>query len=204
MSGMELAENVRITEEDRVEKLTPVEYLTVTGEVPAPDQVRDMKLDDLSRDAATLLLDAGCSKCQLLKLYGIRTPGGPHYKLLYHVLDGDGKAAAGTGGTVDERAETVDERAETVDEDEQKCRVCGCTDDMACPGGCYWVEPDLCSRCAEKMRREDASEPISFQQLRQHLKLLDKVYGKNPNLDPEDVNEVISTFLDVVGGDTDD
>lgn len=28
------------------------------------------------------------------------------------------------------------------------CRVCGCTDDMACPGGCYWVEPDLCSRCA--------------------------------------------------------
>lgn len=27
------------------------------------------------------------------------------------------------------------------------CRVCGCTDDRACPGGCYWVEPDLCSRC---------------------------------------------------------
>ncbi len=30
---------------------------------------------------------------------------------------------------------------------EQKCRVCGCTDDHACAGGCYWVEPDLCSRC---------------------------------------------------------
>lgn len=29
------------------------------------------------------------------------------------------------------------------------CRVCGCTDDNACPGGCYWVEDDLCSRCAE-------------------------------------------------------
>lgn len=40
--------------------------------------------------------------------------------------------------------------------DEQKCRVCGCTDDYACPGGCYWVEPDLCSKCAEKMQREDA------------------------------------------------
>ncbi len=52
-----------------------------------------------------------------------------------------------------EKPTPVDERAETVDEDEQKCRVCGCTDDMACPGGCYWVEPDLCSRCAEKMRR---------------------------------------------------
>ncbi|RJX17688.1 MAG: hypothetical protein C4575_12655 [Desulforudis sp.] len=31
------------------------------------------------------------------------------------------------------------------------CRVCGCTDDLACPGGCYWVEQNLCSRCAEEM-----------------------------------------------------
>jgi len=30
-----------------------------------------------------------------------------------------------------------------------RCRVCGCTDDHACPGGCYWVEPDLCSACNE-------------------------------------------------------
>lgn len=29
------------------------------------------------------------------------------------------------------------------------CRECGCTDDYACEGGCYWVEPDLCSACAE-------------------------------------------------------
>lgn len=28
------------------------------------------------------------------------------------------------------------------------CRACGCTDDHACEGGCYWVEGDLCSRCA--------------------------------------------------------
>lgn len=27
------------------------------------------------------------------------------------------------------------------------CRGCGCTDDHACPGGCSWVEPDLCSAC---------------------------------------------------------
>lgn len=27
------------------------------------------------------------------------------------------------------------------------CRHCGCTDDRACEGGCYWVEPDLCSAC---------------------------------------------------------
>jgi len=30
------------------------------------------------------------------------------------------------------------------------CRVCGCTDDKCCPGGCYWIEDHLCSACAEK------------------------------------------------------
>lgn len=32
-----------------------------------------------------------------------------------------------------------------------RCRVCGCTENNACEGdlgGCYWVEPDLCSGCA--------------------------------------------------------
>ena len=29
------------------------------------------------------------------------------------------------------------------------CRGCGCTDERACPEGCSWVEPDLCSECAE-------------------------------------------------------
>lgn len=27
------------------------------------------------------------------------------------------------------------------------CRVCGCTDEEGCEGGCEWVEPDLCSKC---------------------------------------------------------
>lgn len=31
---------------------------------------------------------------------------------------------------------------------EQKCRVCGCTWNNACEGGCYWVKDDLCSKCA--------------------------------------------------------
>lgn len=32
------------------------------------------------------------------------------------------------------------------------CRVCGCDDEHACIGffgPCYWVEPDLCSECAQ-------------------------------------------------------
>lgn len=28
-----------------------------------------------------------------------------------------------------------------------RCRVCGCTEQTACDGGCRWVEPDLCSAC---------------------------------------------------------
>jgi hypothetical protein len=28
-----------------------------------------------------------------------------------------------------------------------ECRVCGCTEDRACEGGCSWVEPALCSDC---------------------------------------------------------
>lgn len=34
-----------------------------------------------------------------------------------------------------------------------RCRVCGCTDDRACDGGCAWIRveagsPPLCSACA--------------------------------------------------------
>lgn len=28
------------------------------------------------------------------------------------------------------------------------CEKCGCTEERACPGGCSWVRPGLCSRCA--------------------------------------------------------
>jgi hypothetical protein len=29
-----------------------------------------------------------------------------------------------------------------------ECRICGCTNERGCAGGCIWVEPNLCSRCA--------------------------------------------------------
>jgi hypothetical protein len=32
------------------------------------------------------------------------------------------------------------------------CRVCGCTNERACPDGCVWAEPNLCSRCARRRR----------------------------------------------------
>ncbi len=39
------------------------------------------------------------------------------------------------------------------------CRVCGCTENTPCPGGCMWVEDpkllgELCSSCAVLLKRE--------------------------------------------------
>lgn len=31
----------------------------------------------------------------------------------------------------------------------RQCRVCHCRQEQACPGGCYWVELDLCSACVD-------------------------------------------------------
>lgn len=43
--------------------------------------------------------------------------------------------------------ETAMRTATTETESVRRCRGCGCTQDRACPGGCYWVEWDLCSAC---------------------------------------------------------
>ena len=50
---------------------------------------------------------------------------------------------------------------------ERSCRRCGCTDENACIErdplfilrGCYWVEPDLCSRCEVEMYPRMEDEP---------------------------------------------
>jgi len=44
--------------------------------------------------------------------------------------------------------------------DEPACRICGCTEDHACEGGCVWVEDpeelgDLCSACLDKVQKQD-------------------------------------------------
>jgi hypothetical protein len=30
---------------------------------------------------------------------------------------------------------------------EKICIVCGCTESAACPGGCFWTRPGICSQC---------------------------------------------------------
>jgi|GEM_PF-5406637 hypothetical protein len=41
----------------------------------------------------------------------------------------------------------------TVD-DMRTYRLCGCADDVACPGGCWWIEEYLCNRCGEEAKNE--------------------------------------------------
>ena len=42
--------------------------------------------------------------------------------------------------------------------EERICRICGCTEDNACEGGCSWVEEDLCSSCADKKEPEESED----------------------------------------------
>lgn len=35
------------------------------------------------------------------------------------------------------------------------CMFCGCTDNNACSGGCSWIEPNVCSRCKDRVKGND-------------------------------------------------
>jgi len=42
------------------------------------------------------------------------------------------------------------------------CQVCGCTDERACPGGCYWIAEELCSNCGVIITRTYIMELIEL------------------------------------------
>ena len=54
----------------------------------------------------------------------------------------------------------------TADAVSVACRRCGCVDARACPGGCYWVEPDLCSSCRDIYENELLAAGAVFMALR--------------------------------------
>lgn len=55
---------------------------------------------------------------------------------------------AGEAPPADDEAGDIDvDDGPEIDED-TACRECGCSEEDACPDGCYWVEPDLCSSCS--------------------------------------------------------
>jgi hypothetical protein len=58
-------------------------------------------------------------------------------------------------------APTLDESLAQIEDlcvlfDGDACRLCGCTQEMACEGGCWWVEADLCSECATPAQKAAA------------------------------------------------
>lgn len=59
---------------------------------------------------------------------------------------------------------------------EQSCRECGCTQNNACPNGCWWVEEDLCSDC-----REIAEYPLEKEIHSRLSKLEYQTYGHSDN-----------------------
>lgn len=44
--------------------------------------------------------------------------------------------------------------------DEPPCRECGCSDSLACPQGCGWAQPDLCSACAADL--DALADPVGI------------------------------------------
>ena len=54
-----------------------------------------------------------------------------------------------------ESAEAFATRTYDFEQEERRCRVCGCTEDHACEGGCWCVEQDLCSACAGEVKKTD-------------------------------------------------
>lgn len=80
----------RIKEESsevKKRKCTPIEYLLLFGKVPRLDQVQVLSFEDLTAEDVKQFLNAGCSRCHLLRLYGIKNPGGPHYRQLAELLE---------------------------------------------------------------------------------------------------------------------
>ncbi len=44
----------------------------------------------------------------------------------------------------------------TIAAPERACRICGCTHETPCAGGCGWAGADLCTACDQLMKGEDA------------------------------------------------
>lgn len=59
----------------------------------------------------------------------------------------------------------------------RRCRVCGCTGPRACPGGCSWVGPNLCSQCLHSMVPLSLDETVLLRGL-----LLALLYGEPQDL----------------------
>ncbi len=57
--------------------------------------------------------------------------------------------------------------------EEKRCEKCGCTNEKACEGGCFWVSPTLCSTCAPPKEVVAKVQEISAAQRARHARALE-------------------------------
>lgn len=75
------------------------------------------------------------------------------------------------------------------------CRICGCTWNNACPGGCYWVEKDLCSECVGEVNimakyTEQEEKELNQQLVRWQKRQLTAVKQNNVDRAFEQMNDI--------------
>jgi hypothetical protein len=90
----------------------------------------------------TLLHDLQCAafvRVRDLLSSAIEPAGGP--EPLFDAIQSE-------GATYDELEQLEGIYVDLAEDRQGYCRMCGCTDDRACAGGCSWVVYGLCSSCA--------------------------------------------------------
>lgn len=151
-SDLEIAANAQRAaerEEERIEQAAwdAVDKLTLKAE----------ELDsDIDDEAAALRdeLDEGVS---VTRAGEIAARLDAKFAELNELQPGDVVEDDGEGGHTIERATESDNAAHIPDADvTPACRICGCTDEEACEGGCTWVDDpdevgDLCSVCRDAL-----------------------------------------------------
>lgn len=82
---------------------------------------------------------------------GKRVPDHHAFQAMEHLAtEAKKKLGAGVSARAIQSAIAVDGARLAVLATPRACRVCNCTQHQACPGGCTWVEEDLCSACVGK------------------------------------------------------
>lgn len=65
----------------------------------------------------------------------------------------------------------------------QKCKYCGCTQERACRGGCYWIYENVCSECEEKFNNDPKNKQAN-KNVSKLIKTLMKKEDQKPKENP--------------------
>lgn len=75
--------------------------------------------------------------------------------------------------------------------EEQKCKICGCTDYNACEGSCYWVAEELCSKCADGLINQNENLQQELSIANDKLKKIEEYIKNKQVIDLDYVEKII-------------